>query len=91
MKNMESRYVKTHLYSIYVHGIGLYANVWIDAHYKHDCNQVITSMMNVICNVKCKKGFLPLTLRIQTNNTTRKKKDIYMFAMCTKLINLSFF
>jgi hypothetical protein len=31
MKNIESRFVKTHLCGVLVHGIGLYADVWIDA------------------------------------------------------------
>jgi len=70
---------------------GLYANVWIDAHHKHDSNQVITSIMNVICNVKQWKGSLPQTLRIQADNTTRENKNIYMFAMCAALIGLGFF
>jgi hypothetical protein len=32
VKNIESRFVKTHLYGVLVHNIGLYADVWIDAH-----------------------------------------------------------
>jgi hypothetical protein len=31
MKNMESWFVKTHLYKVFVHGVGLYANVWFNA------------------------------------------------------------
>jgi hypothetical protein len=42
VKNIESRFVKTHLYGVLVHSIGLYADVWKDTHHKHDSNQVIT-------------------------------------------------
>ena len=91
VKNIESRFVKTHLCGVLVHGIGLYADVWIDAHHKHDSNQVITSVMNVICDVKRRKGFLPPTLRIQADNTTRENKNIYMFAMCAVVVGLGFF
>jgi hypothetical protein len=59
-----SRFVKTHLYGVLVHGIGLYADVWIDAHHKHDNNQVITMVMHVIVDVRRRKGQLPTTLRI---------------------------
>jgi hypothetical protein len=52
VKNIESRFVKTHLCGVLVHGIGLYADVWIDAHHKHDSNQVITSVMHVIGDVR---------------------------------------
>jgi hypothetical protein len=52
VKNIESRFVKTHLCGVLVHGIGLYADVWIDAHHKHDSNQVITSIMHVIADVR---------------------------------------
>ena len=83
--------MKTHLCGVLVHEIGLYENVWINAHHKHDSNQVITSVMNVICDVKRRKGFLPSTLRIQVDNTTRKNKNIYMFAMCATLVGLGFF
>jgi hypothetical protein len=63
VKNIESRFVKTHLCGILVHGIGLYADVWIDAHHKHDSNQVIMTVMHVIADVKWRKGTLPPTLR----------------------------
>jgi hypothetical protein len=36
--------------------------VWIDAHHKHDSNQVITSVMHVIADVRRRKGRLPPTL-----------------------------
>jgi hypothetical protein len=51
-------------------GCNLYADVWIDAHYKHDSNQVITSVMYVIVDVRRRKGRLPPTLRIQAGNCT---------------------
>jgi hypothetical protein len=38
--------------------------VWIDAHHKHDSNQVITSVMYVIADVRRRKGRLPPTLQI---------------------------
>jgi len=52
VKNIISRFVKTHLCGVLVYGIGLYADMWIDAHHKHDNNQVITSVMKLICDVK---------------------------------------
>jgi hypothetical protein len=64
VKNIESHFVKTHLCGVLVHGIGLYTDVWIDAHHKHDSNQVITSVMHVIANVRRRKGRLPPILRI---------------------------
>jgi len=91
LKNIESQFVKTHLCGVLVHGIGLYADVWIDAHYKYNSNQVITSVMNVICDVKQRKGSLPPTLRIQADNTTRENKNIYLLAMCAALARLGFF
>jgi len=51
VKNIESRFVKTHFCRILVHGIGLYADMWIDAHHRHDNNQVITSIMHVLSDV----------------------------------------
>ena len=74
-----------------MHGIGLYTDVWIDAHLKHDKYQVITFVMNAICNVKRRKGFLPPTLKIQALNTIRENKNIYMFSMCATLVGLGFF
>jgi hypothetical protein len=52
VENIESCFVKTHLCEVLVHGIGLYADVSIDAHHKHDSNQVITSVMHVIADVR---------------------------------------
>jgi hypothetical protein len=91
VKNVESRFVKTHLCGVLVHGIGLYADVWINAHHKHDSNQVITSVMHVIVDVRRRKGRLPPTLRIQANNCTRENKNIYMFTLCATLVGLRYF
>ena len=41
VKNIEGRYVKTRLYRILVYSWKLCCNVWIDAHHKHDSNQVV--------------------------------------------------
>ena len=90
-ENIESRFVKIQLCGVLVHSIGLYADVWIDAHHKHDSNQVITSVMYVIADVRRKKGRLPLTLQIQADNCTRKNKNIYMFALCAALMGLRYF
>jgi hypothetical protein len=91
MKNIESRFVKIYLYGVLVHGIRLYADVWIDAHHKHDSNQVITSVMHVIADVRRRKDRLPPTLRIQADNYTRENKNIYMFALCAALVGLGYF
>ena len=45
VKGIESRYVKTHLCGVLVHGLGLYCHVWVDSHHKHNSNQVVTSIM----------------------------------------------
>jgi hypothetical protein len=91
VKNIESRFVKTHLCGVLVHGIGLYANIWIDAHHKHDSNQVITSVMHVIVDVRRRNGRLPPILRIQADNCTRENKNIYMFTLCAALVGLGYF
>lgn len=91
VKNIESRFVKTHLCGVLVHGIGLYADVWIDAHHKHDSNQVVTTVMHVINDVKRRKGRVPPTLRIQADNCTRENKNVYMFALCASLVGLGIF
>jgi hypothetical protein len=46
VKNIEGRYVKIHLCGILVHGWGLCYNLWIDAHHRHDSNQVVTSTLH---------------------------------------------
>jgi hypothetical protein len=82
---------ETHLYGVLVHGIRLYADVWIDAHHKHDSNQVITSVVHVIVDVRWRKGRLPPTLQIQADNCTQENKNIYMFALCAALVGLGYF
>lgn len=91
VKNIEHRFVKTHLCGALVHGIGLYCDVWFGAHHKHDSNQVVSTLLHVIGDVLRRKGFLPPTLRIQADNCTRENKNIYMFAMCATLVGLGFF
>ena len=91
VKNIEHRFVKTHLCGALVHGIGLYCDVWFGAHHKHDSNQVVSTLLYVIGDVLRRKGFLPPTLRIQADNCTRENKNIYMFALCASLVGLGFF
>jgi hypothetical protein len=91
VKGIESRYIKTHLCGILVHGIGLYCHVWIDAHYKHDSNQVVTSIMEVIRDVKRRHGRLPPYLRIQADNCGRENKNVYILALCGTLVALGIF
>lgn len=91
VKNIEHRFVKTHLCGALVHGIGLYCDVWFGAHHKHDSNQVVSTLLYVIGDVLRRKGFLPPTLRIQADNCTRENKNIYMFALCATLVGLGFF
>jgi hypothetical protein len=79
------------LCGVLVHGIGLYVDVSIDSHHKHDSNQVITTVMHVIDDVRRKKGALPPTLQIQADITTRENKNIYMLALCATLIGLGYF
>ena len=92
MKGIEGRYMKTHLCNILVHGEDLYSDVWIDSHNKHDSNQVITSIMNVINDVRdSREGLLPCVLRIQADNYGRENKNQYMFAFCVVLVRLGYF
>ena len=58
VKNIESRFVKTHLCTVFVHGIGLYADVCTDAYHKQHSNQVITTVMHVIDDVRRRKSVL---------------------------------
>ena len=51
VKSIESRYVKIHLCGILVHGVGLYTDIWVDTHHKHDSNQVVTLIMHVLRDV----------------------------------------
>jgi hypothetical protein len=91
VKNIESRFVKIQLCGVLIHSIGLYADVWRDAHHKHDSNQVITSIMHVIIDVRRRKGRLLSTLQIQADNCTRENKNIYMFTFCAALMRLGYF
>ena len=92
IKGIEGRYVKTHLCGVLVHGEGLYADVWIDSHYKYDSNQVITSIMHVIVDVRTRRGgTLPPVLRIQADNCGKENKNQYMFAFCATLVELEYF
>ena len=76
VKRMEGRYVKTHLCGVLVHGEGLYSDVWIDSHNKHDSNQVITTIMYAIADVKARRGgIMPPTLHIQVDNCGRENKN----------------
>ena len=68
--------MKTHLCNILVFGEGLYSDVWIDSHHNHDSNQVITSIMNVINDIRDRRGgLLPPLLCIQANNCGRENKN----------------
>ena len=58
MKNIEGQYVKTHLCKILVHSWGLYCDLRIDAHHRHDSNQVVTSIMDVLHAVQSARGTL---------------------------------
>jgi len=55
VKGIESRFVKTHLCGVLVHDIDLYYHIWVESHHKHDSNQVVTSIMKVLCDVKHRK------------------------------------
>ena len=67
-------------------------DVWIDSHHKHDSNQVITSIMNVINDVRDRRGgLLPPMLRIQVDNCGRENKNQYMFAFCAAIVGLGYF
>jgi hypothetical protein len=68
VKNIEGRYVKTHLCAILVHGWGLCCNLWIDGHHRHNSNQVVTSIMRVLNDVHNARGTLPPILCIQADN-----------------------
>ena len=55
VKNIESWFVKTHLCGALVHVIGLYCNVWFGTHYKHNSNQVVSTLLYVIGEVLHKR------------------------------------
>ena len=52
VKGIEGHYVKIHLCGILVYGLALYCHIWLDAHHKHDSNQVITSIVRVLGDVR---------------------------------------
>ena len=84
--------MKIHLCVVLVYGEDPYLDVWIDSHHKHDSNQVITSIMNVINDVRnCYGGMLPPVLSIQANNCSTKNKNQYMFVFCAMIIELGYF
>ena len=83
--------MKMHLYGVLVHGLGLYYHVWIDAHHKHDSNQVVTFIVKILDDVKIRQGTLPPTLSIQTKKCLRENKNKYMFAFCACLVALGHF
>ena len=92
VKGIKSRYVKTHLCGVLVHGVGLYIDIWIDTHHKHDSNQVVTSIMHVLQDVHNRRGnILPPKLRIQADNCGRENKNQYMFALCAALVAFKYF
>jgi hypothetical protein len=91
VKGIESHNIKMHLCGVLVHGIGLYCHVWIDAHHKHDSNQVVTSIMKVLQDVKQRRNRLPPYLRIQADNCGRENKNVYILALCGTLVALGIF
>ena len=92
VKGIESRYVKTHLCGVLVLGVGLYFDIWIDTHHKHDNNQVVTSIMHVLQDIRNRQGnILPPELHIQADNRSRENKNQYMFALCTALVAFKYF
>jgi hypothetical protein len=56
VKSMESWFVKTYLCGVFVHGMGLYANVWFNAHHLYDSNEVVMSIMQAIGDVQARRG-----------------------------------
>ena len=57
-----------------------------------DNNQVITSIMNVINDVRDRcGGLMPPVLCIQADNCGREKKNQYIFALWATLVGLDYF
>ena len=83
--------MKMHMCGVLVHGLDLYCHVWMDAHYKHNSNQVMTSIMKVLDDVKIQRGTLLPTLHIQADNCSRENKNKYMFAFCACFVALENF
>jgi hypothetical protein len=91
MKNIEGRYMKTHLCGVLVHGWGLCYDLWIDAHHKHDSNQVVTSIMRVLNYVHSTRGALSSILCIQTDYCARENKNKFLLGLCATLVGLGYF
>ena len=83
--------MKMHMYRVLVYGLCLYCHVWVDAHHKHDSNQVVTSIVKVLGDVKIRRGTLQPTLRTQTDNCLRENKNKNMFVFCACLVALGHF
>ena len=91
VKGIESCYLKTYLYRVLVHGIGLYCHVWILTYHRYICNQVVTSIMKVLLNVRRHCTKFPSYLRIQGNSCGRGNKNVYILALCVTLVALRIF
>ena len=91
VKDIDSQFVKTHLSGVLVHDIGLYYYIWVDSYLKHDSNQVVTSIMKVLCDIKHRRGRLLHILRIQADNCGRENKNVYILGLYTTLVALGFF
>ena len=48
VKDIEERYVKTHLCGVLVHGVALYTHLWFDVHHAYESNYVLTSLAKVL-------------------------------------------
>jgi hypothetical protein len=88
VKSIEGWYMKIRLYGALVHGWGLCYNLWIDVHYKHDSNQVVTSIMKALKNVYSTRGALLRIFYIQADNCTRKNKNKFLSGLCATLVGL---
>jgi hypothetical protein len=66
-------------------------DLWIDAHHKHDSNQVVTSIMRVLRHVHIARGKLPPILCIQEDNCRRENKNKYLLGLRTTLVGLGYF
>ena len=61
-------------------------------HHKHDINQVVTSIMHVLQDVRNQRGdILPPQLRIQVDNCGRENKNQYLFVLCAALVAFKYF
>ena len=84
-KGIESQYVKIDLCGVLVDGISLYY------HHKHDSNQVVTSIMKVLQDVKQRRGWYLPILRTQVDNCGRENKNVYIFGLYATFKALGFF